>query len=106
MARVVKQGGTLFFTCLILNQMSIPKIDKKEQPPFKFSHRTTSSWHEYEERQLFNVAIPEVGLRREIMRHKLMVREPIRYGEWCGSPVAITGHDVVIATNGTNRRLK
>jgi len=100
MTRVLKPNGILFCTFLILNPMSMVAIENKEKHPFKFDHKTPDSWHEYTNRPLFNVAIPEAGLRRHLLKCKLMTKEPIRYGEWCGSPVAITGHDVVTAIKG------
>jgi SAM-dependent methyltransferase len=100
MTRVLKPNGIFFATFLMLNQTSMAAIEHKKNHPFKFDLRTPDSWHEYEGRRLFNVAIPESGLRRQLMKCRLMVKEPIRYGEWCGSPVAITGHDVVVAIKG------
>lgn len=100
MMRVLKPNGIFFGTFLILTPMSMAAIEGRDKHPFKFDLRTPNSWHEYTERTLFNVAIPESGLRRQFMKCRLMIREPIRYGEWCGSPVAITGHDVVVAIKG------
>lgn len=100
MKRILKPNGIFFATFLILNNVSMSVIDKKEKHPFKFNMRTPDSWHEYTTRPLLNVAIPESGLRRQFIKCRLMIKEPIRYGEWCGSPVAITGHDVIVAING------
>ena len=100
MTRVLKPNGIFFATFLMLNPLSMSSIENREKHPFKFDLRTPDSWHEYNSRRLFNVAIPEAGLRRQFMKCRLMVKEPIRYGEWCGSPVAITGHDVVVAIKG------
>lgn len=99
-SRVLNPNGIFFGTFLILNQMSMTHIEGRDKHPFKFDLRTPDSWHEYTERTLFNVAIPEAGLRRHFMKCRLMIREPIRYGEWCSSPVAITGHDVIVAIKG------
>lgn len=101
-ARVLSPNGIFFGTFLVLNQRSIESIDKREKHPFKFDYRTPNSWHEYEPRPLFNVAIPEAGLRRQFLKCRMMIKEPIRFGEWCGSPVAITGHDVIVAIKGNN----
>jgi len=100
MTRVLKPNGIFFGTFLIITPMSTHVIENKEKHPFKFDLRTPNSWHEYTERKLFNVAIPESGLRRQFMKCHLMLREPIRYGEWCGSPIAITGHDVAVGIKG------
>lgn len=99
-SRILGINGIFFGTFLILNQLSLPKIEERHSHPFKFDWRTPDSWHEYTNRKLFNVAIPETGLRRQFLKCRLMIKEPIRYGEWCGSPAAITGHDVIVAIKG------
>jgi len=101
-ARVLKPRGAFFGTFLLLNSISIPAIEAREKHPFKFPHRTPGSWHDFETRPLFNVALPEQGLRRVFIKSGLMIKEPIRYGEWCKSAIALTGHDVIIARKGTS----
>tara|TARA_R110000751_G_scaffold41702_6_gene97607 strand:- start:1744 stop:2529 length:786 start_codon:yes stop_codon:yes gene_type:complete len=100
MSRVLRPNGILFFTAIILNSHSIPHIDKREKPPFMFQHRDLNSWHEYKSRPLINVAIPEDSLRRQMIDCRMMIKEPLRFGEWCQSPLAITGHDVITAIKG------
>ena len=100
MSRVLRPKGILFFTALILNPNSIHHIDQRDKPPFFFDYRTDNSWHEYKNRPLFNVAIPEAGIRRQLINCRMMIKEPIRFGEWCHSALAITGHDVVTAIKG------
>jgi SAM-dependent methyltransferase len=100
MMRVLKPNGIFFGTFLILTPRSMIAIEERDKHPFKFDYRTPNSWHEYTDRKLMNVAIPESGLRRQFINCRLMIKEPIRYGEWCGSPVAITGHDVITAIKG------
>jgi len=99
MTRVLKPKGILFATFLILNSRSTQLIEK-DPKAMPFEHRTPDSWHRHKDRRLINVAIPESGLRQHMIKCGLMVKEPIRYGEWCGSPLAITGHDVVVAIKG------
>lgn len=96
-ARILRPNGTLLCTAIILNNSSMRAIELRKMHPFKFDMRSIDGWYDYSERQLFNTAIPETILRRTLLQNKLMVNEPIRYGEWCGSPTAITGHDVIIA---------
>ncbi|MDB4490028.1 class I SAM-dependent methyltransferase [bacterium] len=100
LSRVLKPKGILFFTALILNPQSVEVINQRDKPPFKFSYRTDNSWHEYQSRPLINVAVPEAGIRRQLINCKMMIKEPIRFGEWSESKLALTGHDVVTAIKG------
>lgn len=99
-ARVLKPKGTFLGTMLLLNQQSIEYINKRQDVPYQFSYRTPESWHDFETRPLFNVAHPEEGIRRVFIKSNLMLREPIRYGEWCESKMAIAGPDVLISRKG------
>lgn len=96
-ARVLRPQGLFFCTAFLLNSASMSFIEGHRRRPFKFDFRTPDSWHEYESRLLFNVALPEEGIRRAFIKSNLMIREPIRYGQWCGSSIALTGHDVIVA---------
>lgn len=100
MTRVLKPKGILFATLLILNTQSMTNLEANPEQSIRFEHKTRNSWHRSKSRRLINVAIPESGLRQQCIKCKLMIKEPIRYGEWCGSPLAITGHDVLIAIKG------
>lgn len=100
MTRVLKPKGILFATFLILNSNSMHSLDSDKTQSIHFEFKTPDSWHKNKDRLLVNVAIPESGLRQQCIKCKLMIKEPIRYGEWCGSPLAITGHDVLIAIKG------
>jgi SAM-dependent methyltransferase len=99
-ARVLKPRGTFFGTCLFLNPQSITHIGTRVQQPYLFPFRTPESWHDFEDRPLFNVAHPEEHIRRVFIKNKLAIKEPIRYGEWCHSKIAITGPDVILARKG------
>lgn len=105
MTRVLKPKGILFATLLILNPTSMRSLALEESSDdrlseIRFEHKTPDSWHKFKDRLLINVAIPESGLRQQCIKCRLMIKEPIRYGEWCGSPLAITGHDVLVAIKG------
>lgn len=102
MTRVLKPKGILFATFLILNSLSMQAMESQAitAKALRFEHKTPDSWHKFKDRLLVNVAIPESGLRQQCIKCKLMIKEPIRYGEWCGSPLAITGHDVLVAIKG------
>lgn len=95
--RILRPRGTLFATALLLNRLSIPSIEHRTQPPYHFRHRLPESWHDFPTRPLFNVAQPEDHLRRVCIRCNLMIKEPIRYGDWCTSKMALAGPDVMLA---------
>ena len=99
-ARVLKPKGTFLGTILLLNQQSMEFINRRQKPPYQFSHRTPESWHDFQDRPLFNVVHPEEGIRRVFIKSNLMLREPIRYGEWCESKIALAGPDVLVARKG------
>lgn len=97
-SRLLRHNGMLFYTIILLNNTSIQSIDRRDKHPFKFQLRNDECWYEYEKRPLWNVAIKEQIIRRQMINNKLTIIDPIRYGEWCGSKAAITGHDVIIAS--------
>lgn len=99
-SRVLKPQGIFFGTFILLNQRSMESIEGREEHPFKFDRRDHDSWYEYHNRPLWNVALPEMPIRRSFVNNKMMIKEPIRYGEWQGSPAAITGHDIIVAIKG------
>jgi len=97
-SRVLKPRGIFFGTFILLNQLSMTYIEsKKVKKPFRFQFKNSDGWSEYEDRPLLNNALPEQALRRVLIRSSLMIREPIRYGQWCDSKLALTGHDIIIA---------
>jgi 2-polyprenyl-3-methyl-5-hydroxy-6-metoxy-1,4-benzoquinol methylase len=99
-SRVLKPRGVLIFTAILLNQRSMQFINGVQTQPYAFPHRTPESWHDFESRPLWNVAQPEDAIRRVCIKSNLTIKEPIRYGEWCNSPVALLGPDVIIAKKG------
>ncbi len=99
-SRVLKPRGIFFGTFLLLNKQSIEFIDKRKKQPYMFQFRTEDNWHDYTSRPLFNVAHHENHIRRMFIKNNLMIKEPIRYGEWCESKIAIAGPDIIIAKRG------
>ncbi len=100
-SRVLKPRGIFFGTFILLNQVSMGAIESKStKRPFRFNYRSDEGWYEYQDRQLLNVALPEQALRKVFIRSSLMIKEPIRYGQWCNSQLALTGHDIIIAKKG------
>lgn len=95
-ARVLKPRGTFFCTMILLNNISMEFIKTVKRQPYLFPHKTPESWHDYEVRPLLNIAHYEEAVRRVCLKSNLTIREPIRYGEWCRSKVAVAGPDVLI----------
>jgi len=100
-SRILKPKGIFFGTFILLNQLSMAAIETNQtSKPFKFGYKSEDAWYENQDRKLLNVALPEQALRRVFIRSSLMIKEPIRYGQWCNSKLALTGHDIVIARKG------
>ncbi len=87
-------------TILLLNKQSMEFIKSKSKQPYLFPYKTENGWHDFESRPLFNVAHPEAAIRRTCIRSGMMIREPIRYGQWCLSNIALAGPDVILAKKG------
>lgn len=92
-SRVLVRGGRIFITLVLATE---PK-ERRESPPFQFSHRDQFEWYDYKNHPLYNIAFQEKEIRRSCISNGLMITEPIRYGAWNKSPLAINGHDVIIA---------
>lgn len=100
-ARVLKPKGIFFGTFILLNRNSMAHIESGNSvKPFAFNNREGDGWYESSSRPLLNVALPELPIRRVFIKSNLMIKEPLRYGQWCKSPIAITGHDIILARKG------
>jgi SAM-dependent methyltransferase len=99
-SRVLKPRGVLLATMFLLNRQSMEYINTRTRQPYSFTHRTPESWHDFESRPLFNVAHPEEAVRRVCIKSGLIIKEPIRYGEWCLSKIALAGPDVLLCRKG------
>jgi SAM-dependent methyltransferase len=99
-SRVLKNRGICLCTMFLLNNQSIDYISNRTKPPCHFNYHTTESWHDFESRPLFNVAHHEEAIRQSFIKYELTIKEPIRYGQWCGSKIALSGPDVLIARKG------
>lgn len=95
-SRLLAPRGYFFGTFLLANKHAEHALEQGFAS-CTFEVRDPDAWYGYHDRPLFTVAHNELHLRRAFIKHGLMIKEPIRYGQWCGSHNAITGHDVVIA---------
>lgn len=97
-SRLLTKNGVFFCTIALINTQSIQAMSRRKRPPFTFGDRQNDQeWHDFSNRPLMNVAVAEQPIRKAFVVNKLMITEPIRYGEWAGSPTAVTGHDAIIA---------
>jgi SAM-dependent methyltransferase len=95
-ARVLKRGGRCLMTLFLLNDESTVLIDNLKGE-YNFEYRgegyRTISKHTPETA----VAYPEPFIRSLCEKYGFKVREPIRYGSWCGRVNYVTFQDLVIA---------
>jgi hypothetical protein len=96
---VLKPGGKSLITFFLLNEES-SALSKEGMGPIKFEHempgyRTTSV-----ENPEAAIAYPEAFVRDLYRECGLELREPVRYGYWCGRPDGMSGQDVAIAVKG------
>lgn len=96
-SRLLRHGGVLAFTTTLLNNRSISYINNRTTQPYMFTNREEHAWYDYKDRPHVNVAHFETDVRRLLMKNRFVIREPIRYGEWQLSKVAVCGPDLVIA---------
>lgn len=95
-ARLLRPRGVLFATAFVLNYGALDDM-AAGKTAFTFHPLGDGSWCQDLARPCGAVAFEEELIRRAFIDHGLMLREPIRYGQWVGSPLALTGHDVLLA---------
>jgi hypothetical protein len=64
---------------------------------FKFEHEMQGARTMYVENPEAAIAYPEAFVRDLYGECGLELREPLRYGKWCGRADGMSGQDVVIA---------
>ena len=77
---LLRSYGSMVMTIKLLNHHSMAHLSDKQYP-----YRTPDSWHYSIERPLLDVAIPEEGFRRLLIRNRLQIREPVKYGKWASA---------------------
>jgi SAM-dependent methyltransferase len=94
--RVLKPGGRCLSTYFLLNEESSALIGARKGK-FNFKHErqgyrvTSALWPE------LAIAYPEPFVRDLHGKRGLELREPLRYGSWCGRTDYLSFQDVVIA---------
>jgi len=95
-ARVLKPGGRSLCTFFLLNEESLALIAAgKGTHNFKYERPGYRTIHEKREEE--GIAFPEAFIRELYGKRGLNVREPLRYGSWCGRTEHMSFQDVVIA---------
>lgn len=94
--RVLKPGGRSLITFFLLNEESLALI-KQGKGFFKFEHELPGYRVTNVEHPEAAIAYPEDFVRWLYGECGLELREPLRYGTWCGRTNGMSGQDIVIA---------
>lgn len=95
-ARVLKRSGRCPVTFFLLNKESVRLIETgKSSLYFSFPFGVYRSTHEIGCEEA--VAYDESFIRSLYEKNMLIVREPIRYGAWCGRTDFLSGQDIILA---------
>jgi SAM-dependent methyltransferase len=94
--RVLKPGGRSLITFFLLDEES-SALSKEGKGWIKFEHEMQGARTADVENPEAAIAYPEAFVRNLYGECGLEIREPLRYGNWCGRPDGMSGQDVVIA---------
>ncbi len=94
--RVLKPGGRSLITFFLLNEESLALI-KEGKGSLNFEHEMQDYRTTNVENPEAAIAYPEAFVRDLYGECGLELREPLRYGKWCGRTDGMSGQDVVIA---------
>ena len=100
--RVLKPGGRSLITFFLLNEES-SALSKEGKGFIKFEHEMQGARTTNVENPEAAIAYPEAFVRDLYGECGLGLREPLRYGTWCGRPNGMSGQDVVIAVKAASR---
>ena len=94
--RVLKPGGRSLITFFLLNEESLA-LSKEGKGFFEFEHEMRGYRTNNVDHPEAAIAYPEAFVRDLYGECCLALREPLRYGMWCGRTNGMSGQDVVIA---------
>ena len=100
--RVLKPGGRSLITFFLLNEMS-SALSEEGMGQIKFEHEMHGARTANVDNPEAAIAYPEAFVRDLYGECGLEIREPLRYGNWCGRPDGMSGQDVVIAVKAASR---
>jgi SAM-dependent methyltransferase len=97
--RVLKPGGRSLITFFLLNEES-SALSKEGKGSVKFEHEMPGARTAHAENPQAAIRYPEAFIRDLYGECGLELREPLRYGTWCGRTNGMSWQDVVIAVQG------
>ena len=100
--RVLKPGGRTLITFFLLNEES-SALSKEGKASFNFEHEMQGYRTTNVDNPEAAIAYPEAFVRDLYGECGLELREPLRYGTWCGRTNGMSGQDVVIAVKAASR---
>jgi SAM-dependent methyltransferase len=98
--RVLKPGGRSLIAFFLLNDESVA-LSEKAKGAITFDYETQGARAADRDNPEAAIAYPENFVRALFNDCGLEVREPVRYGTWCGRPNGMSGQDIVIAVKPT-----
>lgn len=96
-ARVLRPGGRLFGTFLLLNPESLDLI-ARGQSRLDFQHDLGEYRVVHADDPAAAVGYPEQTIRDWLAVAGLSLHEPVHYGAWCGRDRHLSYQDIVVAT--------
>ena len=100
--RVLKPGARSLITFFLLNEVS-SIFSEEGMGQIKFDHDVQGARTANVENPEAAIAYPEAFVRDLYGECGLEIREPLRYGNWCGRVDGMSGQDVVIAVKAASR---
>lgn len=96
-SRVMNKNGRCLTTYFLLNDESVSLIEAK-QSSFDFQHKSPEGYRIIDPNEPEHaVAYEEKYIRSVYQRNELSIKEPIRYGSWCGRKSFLSFQDIVVA---------
>ena len=94
--RVLKRGGRCLITFFLLNNESLNLI-KQGRSTIDFKHGAGNYRWKDDKVPESAIAYDEEYIRSLYDKNKLRIKEPIRYGSWCGRSTFLSYQDIIIA---------
>ncbi|MDD5109697.1 MAG: methyltransferase domain-containing protein [Patescibacteria group bacterium] len=95
-SRVLKPGGKVLITFLIINQESL-RLMREGKSVFNLHHFRGPCWVINKTSPEDVIGYEELYIRETLRRYRLSLIEPIHYGLWCGRKEYLGSHDIVMA---------
>jgi ubiquinone/menaquinone biosynthesis C-methylase UbiE len=96
-SRVLRKGQSCFITFFLMNEESKSLVQKGLSSQ-NFVHPLDGCITTSLENPEGALAFSEEAIRELFTRYGLTIREPVRYGSWCGRSEFLSYQDIVIAT--------